>query len=118
MSPKPHFLVYVSSSNKSEAFSLIELITQIYSLSTIWHQIKENVMSNPSDKKHFSLNSSTVLTEQQQADCAALNAMPDETIDFCDSPPLTEEFWQNAVRNPFYKPTETATIVHANSDAK
>ena len=41
------------------------------------------------------------------AEITALNAMPDEAIDFSDSLPLSEEFWQNAIRNPFYKPTET-----------
>jgi hypothetical protein len=63
-------------------------------------------MNNLSDKKRFSLDSNTPLTEQQQAEIAALNAMPDETIDYSDSPPLTEKFWQNAIRNPFYKPTK------------
>lgn len=63
-------------------------------------------MNKLSDKKHFSLNPNVALTEQQQAEIAALNAMPDETIDYSDSPPLTEEFWQNAIRNPFYKPTK------------
>jgi hypothetical protein len=63
-------------------------------------------MNKLSDKKHFSLDTNAPLTEQQQAEIAALNAMPDETIDYSDSPPLTEEFWQNAIRNPFYKPTK------------
>jgi hypothetical protein len=29
---------------------------------------------------------------------------PDSEIDFSDIPPLTESFWKNAVRNPFYRP--------------
>lgn len=73
-------------------------------------------MNNPTDKKHFSLNLNAALTEQQQAEIAALNALPDESIDYSDSPPLTEEFWQNAVRNPFYKPTKTATTVRVDTD--
>jgi uncharacterized protein (DUF4415 family) len=73
-------------------------------------------MNNPSDKKHFSLNPNVALTEQQQAEIAALNALPDESIDYSDIPPLTEEFWQNAVRNPFYKPTKTATTVRVDTD--
>jgi uncharacterized protein (DUF4415 family) len=73
-------------------------------------------MNNPLDEKHFSLNPDAALTEQKQAEIAALNAMPDAAIDFNDIPPLSEEFWQNAVRNPFYKPTKTATTVRVDSD--
>ena len=73
-------------------------------------------MNNPSNKKHFSLNLNVALTEQQQTEIAALNALPDEAIDYSDIPPLTEEFWQNAVRNPFYKPTKTATTVRVDTD--
>jgi uncharacterized protein (DUF4415 family) len=28
----------------------------------------------------------------------------------------TEEFWKNAVRNPFYRPTKTSTTVRIDSD--
>jgi hypothetical protein len=34
---------------------------------------------------------------------AELAARPDAEIDYSDIPPLTEEFWENAVRNPFYR---------------
>jgi hypothetical protein len=60
-------------------------------------------MNKPLDKQHFSLNPAATPTGQQQAEIAALNAMPDEAIDYSDIPPLTEEFWQNAVRNAYYK---------------
>jgi uncharacterized protein (DUF4415 family) len=73
-------------------------------------------MNKPLDEQHFSLNPAVALTEQQQAEIAALNAMPDEAIDYSDIPPLTEEFWQNAVRNPYYKPTKTATTVRVDTD--
>lgn len=56
------------------------------------------------------------LTEKQQAELAALAAMPDDQIDYSDIPPLTDEFWKNAVRNPFYKPTKTATTVRVDAD--
>ena len=56
------------------------------------------------------------LTDEQKAELAALAAMPDTTIDFSDIPPLTDAFWKNAVRNPFYKPTKTATTVRIDSD--
>jgi len=73
-------------------------------------------MNTPSDDPHFSLEQIPPLTEQQQAEIAALKAMPDETIDYSDIPPLSEEFWQNAVRNPLYKPTKTSTTVRVDSD--
>jgi uncharacterized protein (DUF4415 family) len=61
-------------------------------------------------------NPNAALTEQQQAEIAALKAMPDDTIDFSDSPPLNETFWQNAIRNPLYKPPQTTTTVSVDSD--
>jgi len=33
-----------------------------------------------------------------------LAQMPDSEIDFSDIPELTEKFWKNAVRNPYYRP--------------
>lgn len=56
------------------------------------------------------------LTEEQKAELKALSEMPDETIDYSDIPPLTDEFWKNAVRNPFYKPTKTHASVRLDSD--
>jgi len=42
------------------------------------------------------------LTAKQRREIAALASMPDDKIDYSDIPPLTEHFWKNAVRNPFY----------------
>lgn len=56
------------------------------------------------------------LTAEQKAELAALAALPDRDVDVSDVPPLTEAFWQNAVRNPFYKPTKTSTTVRIDSD--
>lgn len=56
------------------------------------------------------------LTPEQKAELEALKALPDETIDTSDIPPLTDEFWRKAVRNPFYKPTKTSTTVRIDSD--
>ena len=56
------------------------------------------------------------LTAKLKAQVAALRARPDSKIDTSDIPPLTKEFWKNAVRNPFYKPTKTATTVRVDSD--
>ena len=73
-------------------------------------------MNKPLDEAQFSLNLTAVLIEQQQAEIAALRARSDEAIDYSDIPALTEEFWQNAVRNPYYKPTKTATTVRVDTD--
>jgi len=56
------------------------------------------------------------LTKKQKAELAALNARPDNEIDFSDIPPLTEEFWKNAVRGKYYKPAKTSTTVRIDSD--
>jgi uncharacterized protein (DUF4415 family) len=56
------------------------------------------------------------LSETQKAELAALAARSDDEIDYSDIPPLTEAFWKNAIRNPFYKPTKTSTTVRIDSD--
>lgn len=56
------------------------------------------------------------LTGSQKAELKALAAMPDSQIDHSDIPPLTDAFWKNAVRNPFYKPIKQATTVRVDSD--
>ena len=56
------------------------------------------------------------LKAKQKAQVAALRARPDSEIDTSDIPPLTKEFWKSAVRDPFYKPTKTATTVRVDSD--
>ncbi|MCL2830363.1 MAG: BrnA antitoxin family protein [Betaproteobacteria bacterium] len=61
-------------------------------------------------------NNPPPLTEEQKAELKSLAEMPDSEIDFSDIPPLDENFWKNAVRNPFYKPTKTSTTVRVDSD--
>ena len=56
------------------------------------------------------------LTKKQKADLATLSARPDSEIDFSDIPPLTENFWKNAVRGKYYKPVKTSTTVRIDSD--
>lgn len=56
------------------------------------------------------------LTEAQKAELAALAAMSDDDIDYSDIPPTPDEFWQNAVRGKFYRPTKTSTTVRIDSD--
>jgi uncharacterized protein (DUF4415 family) len=56
------------------------------------------------------------LTPAQQAEISALQAMPDESIDYSDIPPLTEEFWQNATRNRFAKKAKKTANVRFDAD--
>lgn len=56
------------------------------------------------------------LTPERQAELKALANKPDSEINYRDIPPLTDAFWLNAVRNPFYKPTKTHASVRIDSD--
>ncbi|MCL1960705.1 MAG: BrnA antitoxin family protein [Desulfovibrionaceae bacterium] len=62
------------------------------------------------------LNNLPPLTDAQRAEIKALSDMPDSEIDYSGIPPLSDAFWKNAVRNPFYKPTKTMTTVRVDSD--
>ena len=73
-------------------------------------------MSKKTVKTIFDLANPPPLTEKQREEVAALQAMPDSQVDTSDIPELTAEFWQNAVRNPFYKPTKKVTTVRVDSD--
>ena len=56
------------------------------------------------------------LNARQKVELATLATMPDGEIDYSDIPPLTDDFWKRAIRNPFYKPTKQATTVRVDSD--
>jgi uncharacterized protein (DUF4415 family) len=56
------------------------------------------------------------LSDAQHAELATLAAMSDDQIDYSDSPPLTDDFWKNAVPNPFYRPTKRSTTVRVDTD--
>lgn len=73
-------------------------------------------MSKKIVKHAVDLSNPPPLTAKQKAEIKAVAAMPDSAIDYSDIPPLSEEFWQNAVRNPFYKPTKTTTTMRVDSD--
>lgn len=45
-----------------------------------------------------------------------LAQMPDSEIDFSDIPPLTEKFWKNAVKNPFYRPVKKQVTLRIDAD--
>lgn len=59
------------------------------------------------------------IPELTQADIDRLNALsqrPDEEIDYSDIPPLTEQFWQNAVRGALYRPKKSQVSVRIDND--
>ena len=43
-------------------------------------------------------------------------AKADADIDFTDIPELTEDFWKNAVRNPYYRPVKQQLTVRLDAD--
>ncbi len=40
----------------------------------------------------------------------------DSAIDFSDIPELTGKFWENAVRNPFYRPVKKQLTLRLDAD--
>ena len=56
------------------------------------------------------------ITPKQKRELAKLAARPDSEIDFSEIPELTESFWQNAVRNPFYRPIKKQITLRLDAD--
>jgi uncharacterized protein (DUF4415 family) len=73
-------------------------------------------MSRKIVRRDVDLANLPALTEKQKAELQGLAARADDAIDYSEIPPLTEEFWKNAVRGRFYKPTKTSTTVRIDSD--
>lgn len=56
------------------------------------------------------------LTTHQRRRLKKLAKLPDHKIDTSDIPELTEKFWQNAVRNPFYRPLKQQLTLRLDAD--
>lgn len=56
------------------------------------------------------------MTLARRQKLAALAERPDSEIDFSDIPQLTDKFWENAVRNPFYRPVKQQLTVRLDAD--
>ena len=67
-------------------------------------------------KKSVKKATANPLTATQRRELKALAAQPDDSIDYSEIPPLTGKFWQNAVRNPFYRPVKQQLTVRLDSD--
>jgi uncharacterized protein (DUF4415 family) len=61
-------------------------------------------------------NNHPLMSNEKAQSLKNLSLLPDSEIDYSDIPPLTEEFWKQAVRNPFYKPTKALTTVRVDAD--
>jgi uncharacterized protein (DUF4415 family) len=61
------------------------------------------------------LSSSTISAARKHR-LSMLAQRPDSEIDLSDIPELTEEFWQNAVRNPFYRPVKRQLTLRLDAD--
>ena len=55
-------------------------------------------------------------TGRQKRRLEKVSRRPDEEIDTSDIPELTEKFWQNAVRNPFYRPVKQQLTLRLDAD--
>ena len=56
------------------------------------------------------------ITHARKRKLTQLAAQPDREIDCTDIPPLSDSFWKNAIRNPFYKPVKQQVTVRLDSD--
>ena len=56
------------------------------------------------------------LTEAQKAHLASLAELPDETIDYSDIPPVSEDALKTAVRGRFYRPVKQQITARVDAD--
>ncbi len=56
------------------------------------------------------------ITPERQRQLARLAESPDSEIDLSELPQVSEEFWENAVRNPYYRPVKTHVTVRLDAD--
>lgn len=56
------------------------------------------------------------LTEAQEQELQALEAMGDQDIDFSDIPPTSDSLWLNARRNPYYRPVKQQLTLRLDAD--
>lgn len=67
-------------------------------------------------KYRLDLDNPSELSKAQQHELANLTTIPEEEIELNDIPELDDEFWEKAVRNPFYKPKKASTTVRIDTD--
>ena len=67
-------------------------------------------------KREFDPADPPALTDAQRAELKALQAMPDDQIDYSDIPPTPERFWTSARRNPYYRPVKQQLTLRLDAD--
>lgn len=60
--------------------------------------------------------SSNSISAARKRRLSKLARQPDSQIDLSDIPELTDKFWQNAVRNPFYRPVKRQLTLRLDAD--
>jgi len=56
------------------------------------------------------------LTAGRKRRLEKLSRRPDNEINTSEIPELTEKFWQNAIRNPFYRPLKQQLTLRLDAD--
>ena len=56
------------------------------------------------------------LTSGRKRRLEKLSKRPDDEIKTSEIPELTEKFWQNAIRNPFYRPVKQQLTLRLDAD--
>jgi uncharacterized protein (DUF4415 family) len=56
------------------------------------------------------------ISDERLEELKKLAERPDSEIDYSDIPQATEKFWQNAVRNPWYKPVKKQVTLRIDAD--
>lgn len=56
------------------------------------------------------------LTPARKRRLTQIAAVPDSQIDLSDIPALDDNFWKNAVRNPFYRPVKHQLTLRLDAD--
>jgi len=56
------------------------------------------------------------ITPARVRELKELAERPDSEIDLSDIPELTDKFWANAVRNPYYRPVKQQLTVRLDAD--
>lgn len=53
---------------------------------------------------------------RRKRELAKLATRPDREIDLSEIPELTDKFWRNAMRNPFYRPIKKQVTLRLDAD--
>lgn len=67
-------------------------------------------------KRTKTVNKTMSRSVSRRAGAPKRTDVPDEAIDTSDIPPLTDDFFRRAVRNPFYRPVKQSTTVRIDAD--